>query len=190
MAIQRTVLRAYRQLWYSDNRPTEIETSQSLDSSQEALLQVWSYNLHMDIYMNIAKSTQPDQPNNNSASSYFWEDGKARGTNQQPAQSQKVRVEVRVEARLYIFLLFNSSSWCELQLIRWRCVITHYTNFAVKIYIYIYYIYNIRTPPHEPDHWRPTINADVHRRVGPGTQTSQGKGGEVEVAQVERRGAE
>jgi hypothetical protein len=72
MAIQRTVLRAYRQLWYSDNRPTEIETSQSLDSSQEALLQVWSYNLHMDIYMNIAKSTQPDQPNDNSASSYFW----------------------------------------------------------------------------------------------------------------------
>ena len=33
------------------------------------------------------------------------------------------------------------------------------------------------TPPHEPDHWRPTINADVHRQVGPsGTQTSQGKG--------------
>jgi hypothetical protein len=32
------------------------------------------------------------------------------------------------------------------------------------------------TPPHEPDHWRPTINADVHRRVVPGTQNSQGKG--------------
>ena len=33
------------------------------------------------------------------------------------------------------------------------------------------------TPPHEPyDHWRPTINADVHRRVGPGTKNSQGKG--------------
>ena len=30
--------------------------------------------------------------------------------------------------------------------------------------------------PHEPDHWRPTINADVHRRGVPGTQTSQGKG--------------
>merc|ERR1712070_1219314 len=33
------------------------------------------------------------------------------------------------------------------------------------------------TPPHEPDHWRPTINADVHRRGVPGTQNSQGKGG-------------
>ena len=29
---------------------------------------------------------------------------------------------------------------------------------------------------HEPDHWRPTINANVHRRVVPGTQTRQGKG--------------
>jgi hypothetical protein len=25
--------------------------------------------------------------------------------------------------------------------------------------------YDYVTPPHEPDHWRPTINADVQRRV-------------------------
>ena len=28
----------------------------------------------------------------------------------------------------------------------------------------------------KPDHWRFTINADVYRRLVPGTQTSQGKG--------------
>ena len=34
----------------------------------------------------------------------------------------------------------------------------------------------LKLDPHAPDHWRSTINADVHRRVVPGTQTSQGKG--------------
>ena len=34
----------------------------------------------------------------------------------------------------------------------------------------------LKLDPPEPDHWRSTINADVHRRVVPGTRTSQGKG--------------
>ena len=40
--------------------------------------------------------------------------------------------------------------------------------------------------PHEPDHWidlRTTINPDVHRRVVPGKQNSQGKAG-WEVVEV------
>ena len=40
--------------------------------------------------------------------------------------------------------------------------------------------YDYVTPPHEPDHSRPTINADVHiRRVVPGHKLVRGRGREV-----------
>ena len=40
-------------------------------------------------------------------------------------------------------------------------------------------------PPHEPDHWRTTINADVYMRVVPGTQTTvvRGRGAKMQTMQ-------
>ena len=102
MAIHRTVLRTYQQLWYSDQLKSRLAT---LDSSQEALLPTTSDVCGLT-------STQPDQPNDESVKI-----PSARKTIQQPATSTEARSQINSMSscrrfdKLNIYLLLFFSCW-------------------------------------------------------------------------------